>query len=110
MDDSSETLLANMTLPPLPTSVIIGNLGTGSSYSIRAAAWTQAGLGPPSEAAVFTMALLIFQPHPNIPTVIGKDADPYSHFDKRNRGTGVATRVVQETWFILAIGGVLLAT
>ena len=30
--DDSETLLANMTLPPTPTSVIIGNLIAGSSY------------------------------------------------------------------------------
>lgn len=111
--DDSETLLANMTLPPSPTSVIIGNLVTGSSYSIRAAAWTQAGLGPASDSAMFTMELLSFQPHPHTPKMDEENIDsddPYSPFGRRGRGEGVVTHVVQETWFILAIGGVLLVT
>lgn len=115
--DDSDTLLANMTLPPTPTSVIIGNLVAGSSYSIRAAAWTIAGVGPASDAASFTMEVLSFQQHPQVPTLhddLDNDAvDPYTHFDNRGRHAtngGVATHVVKETWFILAIGGVLLAT
>jgi hypothetical protein len=58
--DDSETLLANMTLPPTPTSVIIGNLVAGSSYSIRAAAWTLAGVGPASDPASFSMEVLSY--------------------------------------------------
>lgn len=115
--DDSETLLANMTLPPTPTSVIIGNLIAGSSYSIRAAAWTVAGVGPASEPASFTMEVLSFQQHPQVPALNddldGDIDDPYTHFDSRGRHSpngGVATHVVKETWFILAIGGVLLAT
>ena len=111
-----------MTLPPTPTSVIVGNLVTGSSYSIRAAAWTLAGLGPATEAATFTMEMLSFQPHlPQQPPytssaddIDGDDSEssnPYNPLGKPGRnGGGVATQVVQETWFILAIGGVLLAT
>ena len=114
--DDSETLLANMTLPPTPTSVIIGNLIAGSSYSIRAAAWTVAGVGPASEPASFTMEVLSFQQHPQVPTLKEDqldDDDTYGQFDNRGRHSpngGVATHVVKETWFILAIGGVLLAT
>ena len=87
--DDSETLLANMTLPPTPTSVIIGNLIAGSSYSIRAAAWTVAGVGPASEPASFTMEVLSFQQHPQVPTLKGDqldDDDTYGQFDNRGRG------------------------
>ncbi|KZS20672.1 putative Roundabout 2 [Daphnia magna] len=115
--DDSETLLANMTLPPTPTSVIIGNLVAGSSYAIRAAAWTLAGVGPASDPASFSMEVLSFQQHPQVPAVhddLDSDIDDaYTHFDTRGRlapSGGVATQVVKETWFILAIGGVLLAT
>lgn len=115
--DDSETLLANMTLPPTPTSVIIGNLVAGSSYSIRAAAWTLAGVGPASDPASISMEVLSFQQHPQVPTLhddLDADVDdPYTHFDSRDRHSpsgGVTTQVVKETWFILAIGGVLLAT
>ena len=119
--DDSDTLLANMTLPPQPTSVIIGNLVTGTSYSIRAAAWTLGGLGPASDVASFTMELLNFQP-PNarIPlapldddSVLDVD-DEQSSFNNRGRSPGraedVTTQMIHETWFILAIGGVLLCT
>lgn len=119
--DESETLLANMTLPPTPTSVIIGNLIAGSSYSIRAAAWTVAGVGPASDPATFTMEVLSFQQHPQAPTLGHDDLegdmdDPYSHFDggrinnKGNIGTGgIATPLMKETWIIVAIGVTLLA-
>lgn len=116
--DDSETLLANMTLPPTPTSVIIGNLVAGSSYSIRAAAWTLAGVGPASDPASFTMEVLSFQQHPQAPTLDDEldgdvdGVDPYTHFD--NRGLkppvgGVATPLMKETWIIVAIGVTLLA-
>lgn len=123
--DESETLLANMTLPPTPTSVIIGNLVAGSSYSIRAAAWTVAGVGPASDPAPFTMEVLSFQQHPQAPNS-AKDLDledlddPYSHqFDtgssrmnNRNGNAGMggmATPLMKETWIIVAIGVTLLA-
>lgn len=109
-----------MTLPPSPTSVIIGNLMTGSAYSIRAAAWTLAGLGPATDATTFTMEMLSFQQHhPQQPQPTSLDdladveTDSNDLFGKAGRGRGgggVTTQVVQETWFILAIGGVLLAT
>lgn len=114
--DDSETLLANMTLPPTPTSVIIGNLVAGSSYSIRAAAWTLAGVGPASEPASFSMEVLSFQQHPQVPALhddLDSDLDdPFTRFDSGNRPPSgeVTTQMVKETWFILAIGGVLLAT
>ena len=106
-----ETLLANMTLPATPTSVIIGNLVAGSSYLIRAAAWTSAGLGPPTDAASFTMQASSFSHNSLAPPandLYNYSDEVYTNSEKNDR-TDVPANIVHEKWFILAIGGVVLA-
>lgn len=106
-----ETLLANMTLPATPTSVIIGNLVAGSTYLIRAAAWTSAGLGPPTDAASFTMQASSFPhngPAPPADDLYNYSDEVYTGSEKNDR-TDVPANIVHEKWFILAIGGVVLA-
>jgi hypothetical protein len=90
-------------------------LVAGSSYAIRAAAWTLGGLGPASDESSFTMEVLNFQQNSRPPLddleVDMEDED--NNFNKRDRSSGrdeVGTRMIHETWFILAIGGVLLST
>lgn len=113
--DEFETLLANMTLPASPASVIIGNLVAGSKYLIRAAAWTSAGLGPPTEPASFAMeasALPANNLTPPADDLYNYSDEMYTNGDRGERqrpDAGVATSIVHEKWFILAIGGVALA-
>ena len=95
--------------------LLVGNLVAGSSYAIRAAAWTLGGLGPASDDSSFTMELLNFQQNPRPPLDdLDIDVDDEdNNINKRDRSTDrgeVGTRMIHETWFILAIGGVLLST
>lgn len=115
-------LLANMTLPAQPTSVVINGLTPENAYWIRAAAWTSAGLGPASAAAVYRMD----------PSLLSKTSAASQETDSSDGKTGRSaaeaaaggqsndlsaqdltpsgvTVVVQETWFILLLGGILLA-
>ena len=108
--DGSNTVLANLTLPALPTSVVIGGLVTDEAYSIRAAAWTQIGMGPASDAQVHRMEAMVSSKtlHPGNPygtegSERGAGSDP-----SRDVTADIAL-VVQETWFILLLGGILLA-
>lgn len=97
----SATYLANMTLPATPTSVIIGGLVPGTSYSIRAAAWTSAGVGPASPSTSLTMDTLSFTHRGSSELSVEGNPNP---FDGAPRVTSDVAHVVQETWFILAIG------
>ena len=97
-----------MTLPATPTSVIIGGLVPGTSYSIRAAAWTSGGVGPASPSASLTMDSLSFTHRGSSELSLEGPTGAYP-FDGTSGVTSDVTQVVQETWFILAIGGVLLA-
>lgn len=111
----SEAYLANMTLPATPTSVIIGGLVAGTSYAIRAAAWTSGGLGPASSATSFIIEALSFQRSGGAdvvdPLQPRRNGDIYGPFDDASNGiTSDVTQVVQEKWFILVIGGVVLTT
>ena len=112
--------MANLTLPAMPTSVVIGGLIPGTSYSIRAAAWTAAGLGPASPPTNFLMDAVTIQRadhHPGVSSARPRHPSPlddgavdlYDQFDDPSHGiTSDVTQVVQETWFILVLGGVLL--
>ena len=114
-------MLANLTLPALPTSVVIGGLVTDEAYSIRAAAWTQIGLGPASDAQVHRMEALSTSKvaHPVNPYAGGgggggggeEGREPGSGrgSDPSRDVTADIALVVQETWFILLLGGILLA-
>jgi len=109
-------VLANLTLPALPTSVVIGGLVTDEAYSIRAAAWTQIGLGPASDAQVHRMEALSTSKvaHPVNPYAGGggeEGREPGSGrgSDPSRDVTADIALVVQETWFILLLGGILLA-
>lgn len=108
------TLLANLTIPASPTSVVIGGLVTNTAYSIQAAAWTLMGLGPTSPPVVHQMeAANSFTKtiHSDSPPSLAKQ--PLD--DENSDGGSVdvpqqgVTQVVQETWFILLLGGILLA-
>lgn len=103
------TLLANLTIPALPTSVVIGGLVTDATYSIRAAAWTLVGLGPPSPPTVhkmeaFPLSATKVTPASSPPLSKQSNAD-----DSDSSGSHGVTLMVQETWFILLLGGILLA-
>lgn len=102
---SPRTILANLTIPASPTSVVIGGLVAETAYSIQAAAWTLMGLGPASPPVVHQM---------EVATSFTKTIDsPQSKepLDEDDSGSDVqgVTQVVQETWFILLLGGILLA-
>lgn len=105
--------LANLTLPAVPTSVVIGGLIPGTSYSIRAAAWTSAGLGPASPATTFLMTPPASVPRgAEPPPPLGRPrslpspakspsdsgvADPYDPFDAPPHG--ITSDVTQVTFF-----------
>lgn len=86
-----------------------------TAYSIQAAAWTLMGLGPTSLPVVYRMEPVIS----SLATNVRSDSSPSltkSSLDDENSGNGGSdsapqgvTQVVQETWFILLLGGILLA-
>lgn len=108
------TLLANLTIPASPTSVVIGGLVTEAAYSIRAAAWTQMGLGPSSQPVVHKMTPAVAPSKvanslvPLSKSGVGEYPSPDIEQSEPDSSGGV-TQVVQETWFILLLGGILLA-
>ena len=108
---SPSTLLANLTIPAAPTSVVIGGLVNEASYSIRAAAWTLVGLGPASQPVFHKMSAVAPSKiaSPFVPS--SKSGDhPLSEVERNESDSyGGVTQVVQETWFILLLGGILLA-
>ena len=101
-------MLANLTLPALPTSVVIGGLVTDEAYSIRAAAWTLIGLGPASDARVHRMEALVTSKVGHPPYGSGAEEGGAGSDPSRDVTADIAL-VVQETWFILLLGGILLA-
>ena len=103
------TLLANLTIPALPTSVVIGGLVTDATYSIRAAAWTLVGLGPPSPPTVHKMEAFPFSAM-KVPPASSPPLSKQSNVDDSDSsGSHGVALMVQETWFILLLGGILLA-
>ena len=86
-----------------------------TAYSIQAAAWTLMGLGPTSSPVVYRMEPMIS----SLATNVHSDSSPSltkSSLDDENSGNSGSdsapqgvTQVVQETWFILLLGGILLS-
>lgn len=107
----SATFLANLTIPAVPTSVVIGGLVTDVAYSIRAAAWTQMGLGPASQPVVHKMnAVVTSMKTGHSVTSSSKRGEQLADVDHSDTDSGSDMhQVVQETWFILLLGGILLA-
>ncbi|KZS08391.1 putative Roundabout 2 [Daphnia magna] len=107
------TLLANLTIPALPTSVVIGGLNTNTAYSIQAAAWTLMGLGPTSPPVVYRMEPVISSSATNVRSgsspSLAKPSDDENSMGGSDSAPQGVTQVVQETWFILLLGGILLA-
>ena len=110
--EETSTNLANLTLlGDSSTSVVIGGLLAGTTYSIRAAAWTSAGLGPASAVKTFHMVSV---PASEIAVAsIPREEypiDPYGTFGDPSSGiTSDVTQVVQQPWFIFLLGGLFLA-
>lgn len=111
---SPSMLLANLTIPASPTSVVIGGLVTDATYSIRAAAWTLMGLGPPSPSTIHRMEALPLSTTKISPALspppVSKQPNNVNNSDSDSSGSlSGMTLMVQETWFILLLGGILLA-
>ena len=105
-------LLANLTIPALPTSVVIGGLVTDATYSIRAAAWTLMDLGPPSPPTIHRIEALPLSTTKISPTLAPPPSKQPNANDSDSDSSGSLsnmTLMVQETWFILLLGGILLA-
>lgn len=108
------TLLANLTIAAMPTSVVIGGLMPNTAYSIQAAAWTLMGLGPTSAPVVYKMdeSASKKNPYPTDDASLpdgedgGARSDEADGSDPPNQDV---TQVMQQTWFILLLGGILLA-
>ncbi|XP_069684562.1 roundabout homolog 2 isoform X2 [Periplaneta americana] len=87
-------VLAQMTLNATTTSVLLNNLTTGGSYTARVVAYTRVGLGPFSAPAPLVMDPALLHQHP-----------PRAHPSEG----GDAGSVVREPWFLLLVGGTVLA-
>ncbi len=101
-----------MTIPATPTSVVIGGLVADTVYSISAAAWTQVGLGPASPSVIHKMSALVpgttKTVHPAPPSSKRGDGHP-ADIERAESDSSDVSQVVQEPWFILLLGGILLA-
>ncbi|XP_052563213.1 roundabout homolog 1-like [Culex pipiens pallens] len=84
-------LLAQMTLNSSTTSVMLNNLTTGSSYSIRVVAFNRAGLGPYSKPVHLVMdpSFVI------VPQGVHNSYNDYEDFRHHN--------FLHETWFMIFV-------
>ncbi|XP_062557914.1 roundabout homolog 2-like [Armigeres subalbatus] len=84
-------LLAQMTLNATTTSVMLNNLTTGSSYSIRVGAFNRVGLGPYSKPVHLTMdpSFVI------VPQGVHNSYNDYEDFRHHN--------FLHETWFMIFV-------
>ncbi|XP_054706110.1 roundabout homolog 1-like [Uloborus diversus] len=88
--DNSSQLYAQITTNSTTTSVTLTNLTVGTTYNIKAAAFTSSGIGPFSPSI-----------HPKI------DYGAVTAFDGKPTSVSDINDVIRQPWFIAVIGGII---
>uniref|UniRef100_A0A182QEN3 Roundabout n=1 Tax=Anopheles farauti TaxID=69004 RepID=A0A182QEN3_9DIPT len=99
--NNASKLLAQMTLNSTTTSVMLNNLTTGSSYTIRVAMFNRLGMGPFSKP----MYLVMDPSFVIVPQGVHNNHHLFSDYDERRHPQHQphAHNFLHETWFMILV-------